>query len=101
MVAADVGDDVYGDDKTTAHLEARVADMLGKAAGLFLSSGTQSNLIRHLMSCSARRRVFCLVSPITPFITKRVAPLLLVALFPVPCPLMLQAACLKLTSISM
>ena len=53
MASADVGDDVYGDDKTAAHLEARVADMLGKAAGLFLSSGTQSNLIAIL--CHAAR----------------------------------------------
>lgn len=53
MAAADVGDDVYGDDKTTTHLEARVADMLGKSAGLFVSSGTQSNLIAIL--CHAAR----------------------------------------------
>lgn len=53
MAAADVGDDVYGDDKTTTRLEARVADMLGKAAGLFVSSGTQSNLIAIL--CHAAR----------------------------------------------
>ena len=53
MAEADVGDDVYGDDETTAHLEARVAEMLGKAAGLFVSSGTQSNLIAIL--CHAAR----------------------------------------------
>ena len=53
MAAAEVGDDVYGDDKTTANLEARVADMLGKPAGLFVSSGTQSNLIAIL--CHAAR----------------------------------------------
>ena len=53
MAAADVGDDVYGDDETTARLEARVADLLGKAAGLFVSSGTQSNLIAIL--CHAAR----------------------------------------------
>ena len=35
MAAADVGDDVYGDDETTIQLEARVANMLGKTAGLF------------------------------------------------------------------
>ena len=53
MAAADVGDDVYGDDETTSLLEARVAVMLGKAAGLFVSSGTQSNLIAIL--CHAAR----------------------------------------------
>ena len=53
MAAADVGDDVYGDDRTTANLETRVANMLGKDAGLFVSSGTQSNLIAIL--CHAAR----------------------------------------------
>ena len=53
MAMADVGDDVYGDDLTTVSLEARVARMLGKAAGLFVSSGTQSNLIAIL--CHAAR----------------------------------------------
>ena len=53
MATATVGDDVYGDDATVASLEARVADMLGKQAGLFVSSGTQSNLIAIL--CHAAR----------------------------------------------
>ena len=53
MATATVGDDVYGDDTTVASLEARVADMLGKQAGLFVSSGTQSNLIAIL--CHAAR----------------------------------------------
>lgn len=53
MAAASVGDDVYGDDETTASLEHRVAGMLGKQAGLFVSSGTQSNLIAIL--CHAAR----------------------------------------------
>lgn len=53
MAAAKVGDDVYGDDETAASLEERVADLLGKQAGLFVSSGTQSNLIAIL--CHATR----------------------------------------------
>ena len=36
MVAADVGDDVYGEDLTVNRLEAAVAERLGKEAGLFL-----------------------------------------------------------------
>ena len=45
MQAAEVGDDVYGEDPTVNRLEARVADLLGKEAGLFVPSGTMSNQI--------------------------------------------------------
>ena len=45
MIEAPLGDDVYGDDPTVNALEARVADMLDKEAALFVTSGTQSNLI--------------------------------------------------------
>ena len=51
MVSARVGDDVYGDDPSVNALEERVAQMLGKPAGLFLTSGTQSNLIAILGHC--------------------------------------------------
>ena len=44
MYEAEVGDDVYGDDPTTNRLQDKAAEMLGKEAGLFVSSGTQSNL---------------------------------------------------------
>jgi threonine aldolase len=52
MVAADVGDDVYGEDLTVNRLEAAVAERLGKEAGLFLVSGTQSNLVGMLSHCA-------------------------------------------------
>ena len=45
MLSAPLGDDVYADDPTVNRLEATVADMTGKQAALFVSSGTQSNLI--------------------------------------------------------
>jgi threonine aldolase len=45
MFEAEVGDDVYGEDPTVNRLEAVAAEMLGKEAALFTSSGTQSNLI--------------------------------------------------------
>ena len=45
MAAAEVGDDVSGDDPTVNALEARAAELLGKDAGLFVSSGTQGNLV--------------------------------------------------------
>jgi len=40
-----VGDDVHGDDPTVNALEARVAEMFGKEAALFVPSGTMGNLI--------------------------------------------------------
>jgi threonine aldolase len=51
MAEAEVGDDVYGEDATVTALEERVAAMLGKEAGLFLASGTQSNLTGILSHC--------------------------------------------------
>lgn len=39
-----VGDDVYGEDPTVNRLEAIAAQKLGKEAGLFTTSGTQSNI---------------------------------------------------------
>ena len=48
MATARVGDDVYGEDETVRALETRVAQLLGKDAGLFVPSGTQSNLIAML-----------------------------------------------------
>ncbi|HBF23156.1 MAG TPA: threonine aldolase [Planctomycetes bacterium] len=43
MVEAEVGDDVLGDDPTVNALEARLAQMFGKEAGLFVPSGTMAN----------------------------------------------------------
>ncbi len=51
MAAADVGDDVYGEDPTVARLEQRLAADLGFEAGLFVPSGTQSNLCALLAHC--------------------------------------------------
>ena len=48
---ASVGDDVYGDDPSVNALEERVAKLLGKKAGLLVTSGTQSNLIAILSHC--------------------------------------------------
>lgn len=45
MAAAEVGDDVYGEDPTVAALEAEVAELFGKPAGLFVPSGTMGNQI--------------------------------------------------------
>ena len=43
MAAAEVGDDVYGEDPTVTALEERVADLLGKEAAVFVPSGTMAN----------------------------------------------------------
>lgn len=51
MFAADVGDDVYGEDPTVNFLENKAADLLGKEAALFCASGTQSNLIALMAHC--------------------------------------------------
>ena len=42
---ARLGDDVYRDDPTVNALEERAAELLGKQAGLFVTSGTQGNLV--------------------------------------------------------
>jgi threonine aldolase len=42
---AKVGDDVMGEDPTVNELEALAAEMLGKEAGLFVTSGTMGNLV--------------------------------------------------------
>jgi len=45
MYRAEVGDDVYGEDPAVNRLEELAAARLGKEAGLFVVSGTMSNLI--------------------------------------------------------
>ncbi len=51
MAAAEVGDDVYGEDPTVSALEQRLADDLGFEQGLFVPSGTQANLVALLAHC--------------------------------------------------
>ena len=51
MLAARVGDDVYGEDPTVNALQQRLADELGFDAGLFVPTGTQSNLLALLAHC--------------------------------------------------
>src|SRR2546423_3931660 len=45
MAAAEVGDDVYGEDPTVNRLEARAADIFGKETALFVPTGCMGNLI--------------------------------------------------------
>ncbi|XP_048482910.1 probable low-specificity L-threonine aldolase 2 [Plutella xylostella] len=52
--AAEVGDDVYGEDPTVNKLQDTVAQMLGKEAALFVPSGTMANLIAIMVHCHKR-----------------------------------------------
>ena len=45
MTSAEVGDDVMGDDPTVNTLQDKVAKLLGKEAGLYVSSGTMGNAV--------------------------------------------------------
>ncbi len=45
MAAASVGDDVFGEDPTVRELEGAAADITGKEAALYVSSGTMANLV--------------------------------------------------------
>jgi threonine aldolase len=51
MMDAEVGDDVFADDPTVNRLQALLAEMLGFEAGLFMASGTQSNLVALMTHC--------------------------------------------------
>ena len=43
MASAEVGDDVYGEDPTVNRLQKMAAELTGKEAALFVSSGTMGN----------------------------------------------------------
>jgi threonine aldolase len=45
IAAAEVGDDVYGEDPTVNELEQRVAELLGHEAGLFTPTGSLANVL--------------------------------------------------------
>lgn len=51
MMAAPLGDDVYGEDPSVNLLEKKAALITGKEAALFCASGTQSNLLALMSHC--------------------------------------------------
>lgn len=51
MMAASVGDDVWGDDPTVNAFQANLAELAGKEAALLFPSGTQSNLVALMAHC--------------------------------------------------
>jgi threonine aldolase len=59
MAQAPVGDDVYREDPTVAALEARAAEITGKAAALFVPSGTMANQIAILCQTRPGDEVIC------------------------------------------
>lgn len=68
MMAAEVGDDAYGEDPSVNRLQARAAELLGHEAALFVPSGTMGNQIAiHLHTqpgqeivCEARAHVYAM-----------------------------------------
>jgi threonine aldolase len=54
MMAAPLGDDVFGDDPSVNALQDRMAALLGFEAALFVPTGTQSNLCAILSPLPAR-----------------------------------------------
>ena len=57
MAAAEVGDDVFGDDPTVHRLESAAARLVGKDAALFVPSGTMGNLASLMAHCERARTV--------------------------------------------
>lgn len=51
MASAATGDDVYGEDPTVNRLESLAAEITDKEAAIFVSSGTQGNLLALLSHC--------------------------------------------------
>ncbi|MET0311387.1 MAG: low-specificity L-threonine aldolase, partial [Burkholderiaceae bacterium] len=51
MMAAPLGDDVFGDDPSVNALQEKIAGLLGFEAAMFVPTGTQSNLCALLAHC--------------------------------------------------
>jgi threonine aldolase len=59
MAAAEVGDDVYGEDPTINRLEQRAAEIFGKEGALFVPTGTMGNTIAIKLHTSHGEEVLC------------------------------------------
>jgi threonine aldolase len=59
MAAAEVGDDVYGEDPTVRALEEKVADLLGKEAALFTPTGSMANVLAVRSLVGVGQEVLC------------------------------------------
>jgi threonine aldolase len=59
MAAAEVGDDVYGEDPTVRALEERVAALFGKEAALFTPTGSLANVLAVRSLVGVGQEVLC------------------------------------------
>ncbi len=59
MSEAEVGDDVYFEDPTINRLQEKAAELTGKEASLFVSSGSMGNLISIFLHAGRGREVYC------------------------------------------
>ena len=59
MMAAEVGDDVFGEDQTVNTLEAEVATLVGTEAAMFVTSGTLANQLAMHMHCRPGDSIIC------------------------------------------
>ena len=59
MMAAKVGDDVYGEDETVIELEQKLAADFGMEAGLFCPSGTMTNQIAIRVHAQPAQELIC------------------------------------------
>ncbi len=59
MAAAEVGDDVYGEDATVNRLEERAAEVFGREAAIFVPTGTMGNVIGIRLHTQHGQEVIC------------------------------------------
>jgi threonine aldolase len=59
MAAAEVGDDMVGEDPTVTALETRIATILGKETAVFVPSGTMSNQLAVRVHCQPGDELLC------------------------------------------
>jgi threonine aldolase len=59
MAAAEVGDDVYGEDPTVNLLESRAASVFGREAALFVPTGTMGNQIALRLLTQPGQEIIC------------------------------------------
>lgn len=59
MWAAEVGDDVFGDDPTVSKLEEKIATLFGMEAAVFCPSGTMANQIGIRVHTQPQDEVIC------------------------------------------
>lgn len=59
MAAAEVGDDIYGEDPTINRLETRAAEIFGREAAVFVPSGTMGNQIALRLHTRPNQEIVC------------------------------------------